>query len=293
MSEKLIDDFLAACMQNRLEIVKKMIFDDRFIVRKQDMFGWTGLMWAVQFNTSSIVDIILSTPGVIISQQNIYGMTALHCACENNSVESVKLLLQHPQCSQEFIYVFTKTYETARMVSERKGHLECEKILQDYLILQDVSHPMKPVGKNSKTCDRSSTSIQSTSSFNIFNTFNTGQYHTSLQSSEPASSMHNFNTGRYHTSLQSFEPSAPPMASSDFGQIVSKPLSTGLKIPECYVCFEEMRPPLRIKSCKEGHALCEQCLERMKPKRCGQCKSVSFGRATTLEQFIKNILDIE
>ena len=172
-------------------------------------------------------------------------------------------------------------------------HLECDKILQDYLILQDVSHPMKPVGKNSKTCDRSSTSNQSTSSFNIFNTFNTGQYHTSLQSSEPASSMHNFNTGRYHTSLQSFEPSAPPMASSDFGQIVSKPLSTGLKIPECYVCFEEMRPPLRIKSCKEGHALCEQCLERMKPKRCGQCKSVSFGRATTLEQFIKNILDIE
>ena len=119
MSEKLIDDFLAACMQNRLEIVKKMIFDDRFIVRRQDMFGWTGLMWAVQFNTSSIVDIILSTPGVLISQQNIYGMTALHCACENNSVESVKLLLQHPQCSQEFILVFAKTNETARMVSFR------------------------------------------------------------------------------------------------------------------------------------------------------------------------------
>ena len=251
-----------------------MIHDDRHIVRMMDSFGWTGLMRAVQFNNTAIVKIILSTPGVKISVKNIYGMTALHYACEKNSVESLKLLLKHPQFNKEFLYMFTDQFETARMVAERMCHTECERLLQEY------------AGFQREACNNfrvSATHLSGNS-----NTFKTCK--TTSSSIPPAFSMHNFNTGQYHTS---FEPSAPPMYILNSGQNITKPPPTSPKIPECYVCFEEMKPPLRIKSCTEGHALCEQCLERMKPKRCGQCKSVSFGRATTLEQFIKNILDIE
>ena len=65
------------------------------------------------------------------------------------------------------------------------------------------------------------------------------------------------------------------------------------KITECYVCLDEMRPPVQIFNCNRGHALCKECLDKMQPQRCGQCQSTSFGRATSLEQFIRSILGID
>ena len=109
-----------------------MILADRHIVKKKDKFGWTGLMKAAKSNNSHIVNLIISTPGVIISERKNKSETAIHCACENNSIETVKLILQHPHCSQEFIYMTTNRLETARMIAERMGHTECEKLLEDY-----------------------------------------------------------------------------------------------------------------------------------------------------------------
>ena len=69
--------------------------------------------------------------------------------------------------------------------------------------------------------------------------------------------------------------------------------SPSIKIPECYICLDEMRPPVQIFNCNRGHALCKECLDKMQPRRCGQCQSTSFGRATSLEQFIRSILGID
>jgi len=68
--------------------------------------------------------------------------------------------------------------------------------------------------------------------------------------------------------------------------------SSTVSITECYVCFEPMKPPIHIFTCGiGGHAVCELCLNQMNPKRCGQCQSTSFVRATALEQIISNILN--
>ena len=32
-----------------------------------------------------------------------------------------------------------------------------------------------------------------------------------------------------------------------------------LPCPECPICFEEMKPPVRIVQCKSGHLVCQQC----------------------------------
>ena len=66
-----------------------------------------------------------------------------------------------------------------------------------------------------------------------------------------------------------------------------------IKVHECYVCLDEMRPPVQIFNCNSGHALCKECLDKMQPQRCGQCPSTSFGRATALEQLIRSMLGID
>ena len=64
-------------------------------------------------------------------------------------------------------------------------------------------------------------------------------------------------------------------------------------IPECYVCHQEMRPPTKIQSCGNGHAMCEPCLYKMETKKCGACDSFTFGRMIALEQFIVTVLGLE
>jgi hypothetical protein len=72
-------------------------------------------------------------------------------------------------------------------------------------------------------------------------------------------------------------PSTTPVPSSD--------------IPECPVCLEEMKPPLKIFTCGNGHLICSTC--RPKVSICTNCREKYTGRATAVEQIIRKMLKLQ
>jgi len=64
-----------------------------------------------------------------------------------------------------------------------------------------------------------------------------------------------------------------------------------VKIPECPVCFEELRPPLQIISCLRGHKLCKRCSEKEEVRGCpDNCKAGFMGRDLGMEAFVRRVL---
>jgi len=64
-------------------------------------------------------------------------------------------------------------------------------------------------------------------------------------------------------------------------------------IPECYVCLERMKPPLEIMNCNNGHLVCSDCFPKLQVKNCGQCNSAINGRATAMEQMVRQLLNVQ
>jgi len=79
------------------------------------------------------------------------------------------------------------------------------------------------------------------------------------------------------------------------GLAAAAPLSTPPTslIPECPACYEEMRPPLQIYTCGNGHLICSTCKAKIKDNRCiKRCGAEYTGRATFAEQMVRQILGI-
>ena len=63
------------------------------------------------------------------------------------------------------------------------------------------------------------------------------------------------------------------------------------KLPECPVCLEEMKPPMRIFSCTNGHLICDDC--KASVSVCTHCRLPYGGRATAMEMFIRDLLGVD
>jgi len=63
---------------------------------------------------------------------------------------------------------------------------------------------------------------------------------------------------------------------------------SGLQLPECPVCWEEMRSPVQIFNCIKGHVICGECRSRV--SICTHCREPYIGRATAMELWIKGIV---
>jgi len=70
-----------------------------------------------------------------------------------------------------------------------------------------------------------------------------------------------------------------------------KKKKTGMnfRIPDCPVCFEELRAPLKIFNCTNGHLICEKCRDSVSV--CTLCRDQYCGRATEMEKFIQSVLE--
>ena len=56
------------------------------------------------------------------------------------------------------------------------------------------------------------------------------------------------------------------------------------RAPECPICFEELKPPMK---CLKGHKLCEPCSQKPGIISCpGACKSAFMGRDFGMEAFL-------
>ena len=53
---------------------------------------------------------------------------------------------------------------------------------------------------------------------------------------------------------------------------------------ECSVCLEEMKPPVKIFQCRNGHVMCEACSEHPEVARCPSCRIPIANR-----QLMRNI----
>jgi len=54
--------------------------------------------------------------------------------------------------------------------------------------------------------------------------------------------------------------------------------------PECPICKERIKKPMRLKQCGQGHIVCEECLREK--THCYTCQGVISGRPTTLEHIL-------
>eukprot|EP00092_Neocalanus_flemingeri_P058183 GFUD01069291.1.p1 GENE.GFUD01069291.1~~GFUD01069291.1.p1 ORF type:complete len:257 (-),score=76.02 GFUD01069291.1:48-818(-) len=58
---------------------------------------------------------------------------------------------------------------------------------------------------------------------------------------------------------------------------------------ECPVCFEEMKPPVHIWQCSQGHLVCQTCKTRPEVRHCPTCRQEIVGRATVVENIAAQI----
>ena len=62
-------------------------------------------------------------------------------------------------------------------------------------------------------------------------------------------------------------------------------------IPECPICMESMKPPLQIFNCSNGHLICSICRPMVNMNKC-HCEALYVGRATAMEQMVRQMLGI-
>ena len=62
--------------------------------------------------------------------------------------------------------------------------------------------------------------------------------------------------------------------------------------PECPICYNEMKPPSRIYSCRNGHHVCEECNAQPQVTECPTCREPFVGRATGMEEFLRQLFNI-
>ena len=71
------------------------------------------------------------------------------------------------------------------------------------------------------------------------------------------------------------------MSSLQFSAMAAGVTSSLTKLLECPVCLDEMRPPVKIFQCSNGHAICEHCKDNPNVKSCPTCRVVFTGDNVT------------
>jgi len=62
---------------------------------------------------------------------------------------------------------------------------------------------------------------------------------------------------------------------------------------ECPVCFAEMKPPVHIWQCAQGHPVCQPCRNRPEVRHCPTCRQRIVGRATLVEKIAAQVFTAE
>jgi len=62
---------------------------------------------------------------------------------------------------------------------------------------------------------------------------------------------------------------------------------------ECPVCFQEMKPPIHIWQCAQGHPVCEPCKARPEVRHCPTCRQRIVGRATLVEKIAAQVFNMD
>ena len=74
---------------------------------------------------------------------------------------------------------------------------------------------------------------------------------------------------------------------------LTSPTTSTLPCPECPICLEYMRPPMKIVQCNNGHLICQTCSEMERIETCPTCREHFTGRATAMEQHLRILFRME
>jgi len=66
------------------------------------------------------------------------------------------------------------------------------------------------------------------------------------------------------------------------------PIDIGNEL-ECPVCLTEMKPPVHIWQCAQGHPVCQPCKARPEVRHCPTCRQRIVGRATLVEKIAAQV----
>jgi len=77
-----------------------------------------------------------------------------------------------------------------------------------------------------------------------------------------------------------------PTTASELAKLCPADLRNEL---ECPVCFAEMKPPVHIWQCAQGHPVCQPCRNRPEVRHCPTCRQRIVGRATLVEKIAAQV----
>jgi len=248
--------FWAACRHDNVENVKKTIDAGVNINAGERKYGMTGLMLAASRGSTKVVDILLDKDNIKLDATDCIGRTALHYACTRNQVEIARRILVHPTCSMDLVRMRDRVDgETAEMFAFKMGSDACCRIIKEFIANKTEKSDELFLNNNTDAFDKNNVVRKLYNMVNISD--ETGEV-----------------VANDEVSLQEVMLKRCPSLN-----------------PSCPICLESMvSPPIRIFNCGNGHLICSIC--KPKVKEC-YCKAKYTGRATAVEQMIREVFDIE
>ena len=114
------------CSLGNLEEVRRVLASGED-VNRSSQYGVTGLIWAVYRKQNSILELLLSQPGLSLGD-NSYGWTALHYASYHDNNEGLKMLLAHPSINRDNVndcVVFGGIRRSPLMLAVHQNNILC------------------------------------------------------------------------------------------------------------------------------------------------------------------------
>ena len=259
-------------------------------------------MMAMRGSSNNVVRILLGCTNIKIDIKNFFGSAALHIACYNNNIEGVKLFLEHPTCNKEIVNIKDKWGRTAKMYANSKGNQECARLVREYLENNDdrtkLEHlTLSEVAKRIEDMEANKTLMETKMKDKHEKELNNieADYKRKRDATLEKHNVENkkFCAENEKTKKALHQELEKRLASSAGGapgpSTPPPPSSPASLLPSCPVCYERMKPPLQIFTCGNGHLICSSC----KPEvtMC-YCQAMYTGRATAMEQMVRQILGI-
>jgi len=317
-----IMEFVAACRDNNITLARQLL--DTVDINGRDSDGWTGLMRAMFRNHLPIVRMLLDHPNILVGTTDNINCTALHYACYNNKEECVRLFLAHTQCNTQIVNtVSSYSGNTAEMAATMLGYHGCARLIRDYLDNSQASSssaystvntasassparlpppspstrpppPSAPPGR--LTLAQLAEAIESIEVEEKTFLEGTTSEITSLQKTlnealdKQETGLAELKNRREALRAELHDRTANDNHEEEPVRNIRPPPSL---IPKCPACYEEMSPPRQIYTCSNGHLICSDCRPNIRDNMCiNRCRSSYDGRATAVEQMVRQILGI-
>ena len=269
-----------ACWNNSVAVISIFGRDHRCtpaIVNIKDSDEETAVMVAVRRGYLDCVRELSQLQGINFSTKNMEGESLMRVALKHNHLQIVQFL-EEEKTLQGTINIAGNTSilgSGSRLANTQDG-LELREIADELDNIQAIESVM--VTEEEVMEDRHNEEIASLGEKQKLEMEKLKQKHDNIRSANKTErkNLEKKLQGLLKTLTHS-TPSAPPAPSPD--------------VPECPACMEEMKPPTQLFTCRNGHLICSVCRPRL--SICTTCREEYTGRATAVEQMLRQMFNVQ